>query len=108
MDNIISESEPVELPELNFGIPQSAEFVTERRQANFYPSGSSNYSPKDNKNIRFYISGDANQYLDLSSVRFFATIQNCRAGSGSFTSSKVGACMAIGFMKCQPCIMLWV
>ena len=27
MDNIISESEPVELPELNFGIPQSAEFV---------------------------------------------------------------------------------
>ena len=76
MDNIISESEPVELPELNFGIPQSAEFVTERRQANFYPSGSSNYSPKDNKNIRFYISGDANQYLDLSSVRLFATIEN--------------------------------
>ena len=76
MDNIISESEPVELPELNFGIPQSAEFVTERRQANFYPSGSSNYSPKDNKNIRFYISGDANQYLDLSSLRLFATIQN--------------------------------
>ena len=25
----------------------------------------------------------------------------CRAGSGSFTSSKVGACMEIGFMKCQ-------
>ena len=61
MDNIISESEQVELPELNFGIPQSAEFVVERRQAHFYPSGSSNYSPKDNKNIRFSISGDANQ-----------------------------------------------
>ena len=76
MDNIISESEPVELPELNFGIPQSAEFVTDRRQVNYSPSGSSIYSPKDNKNIRFYISGDMNQYLDLSSVRLFATIQN--------------------------------
>ena len=76
MDNIISESEPVELPELNFGIPQSAEFVTDRRQLNYFPSGSSIYSPKDNKNIRFYISGDMNQYLDLSSVRLFATIQN--------------------------------
>ena len=76
MDNIISESEPVELPELNFGIPQSAEFVTDRRQINYFPSGSSIYSPKDNKNIRFYISGDMNQYLDLSSVRLFATIQN--------------------------------
>ena len=76
MDNIISESEPVELPELNFGIPQSAEFVTDRRQVNYFPSGSSIYSPKDNKNIRFYISGDMNQYLDLSSVRLFATIQN--------------------------------
>ena len=76
MDNIISESEPAELPELNFGIPQSAEFVTDRRQVNYFPSGSSIYSPKDNKNIRFYISGDMNQYLDLSSVRLFATIQN--------------------------------
>ena len=84
MDNIISESEPVELPELNFGIPQSAEFVTERRQANFYPSGSFNYSPKDNKNIRFYISGDANQYLDLSSVRLFATIQNRNSDRAKF------------------------
>ena len=76
MENIISESEPVELPELNFGIPQSAEFVVDRRQVNYFPSGSSIYSPKDNKNIRFCISGDMNQYLDLSSVRLFATIQN--------------------------------
>ena len=43
MDNIISESEPVELPELNFGIPQSAEFVVDRRQVNYFPSGSSIY-----------------------------------------------------------------
>ena len=84
MDNIISESEPVELPELNFGIPQSAEFVTDRRQVNYFPSGSSVYSPKENKNIRFYISGDANQYLDLSSVRLFATIQNISDARAKF------------------------
>lgn len=77
MDNIIAESEDVQgIPELNYGIPQTAQFVTDRRQVNYFPSGSSVYSPKDNKNIRFYISGDANQYLDLSSVRLFATIQN--------------------------------
>ena len=28
------------------------------------------------KNIRFYISGEDNTYLDLSSVRLFATLQN--------------------------------
>ena len=49
MDNFIAESKDVEIPELNFGLPQ---------------------------NIRFYISGDANQYLDLSSVRLFATLEN--------------------------------
>ena len=29
-----------------------------------------------NKNIRFYISGDSNQYLDLSSIRLFGNIKN--------------------------------
>ena len=28
------------------------------------------------KNIRFYISGGSNQYLDLSSIRLFANIKN--------------------------------
>ena len=32
-----------------------------------------------NKQIRFLISGDDNQFLDLSSIRVFATLQNTDA-----------------------------
>eukprot|EP00438_Fugacium_kawagutii_P011312 Skav205067 [mRNA] locus=scaffold142:350785:354358:- [translate_table: standard] len=62
----------------------NAQFITDRRQVNYFPSGASIYSPKDNKNIRFYISGDANQYLDLSSVRLFATLQNRNGDRAKF------------------------
>eukprot|EP00438_Fugacium_kawagutii_P024635 Skav212835 [mRNA] locus=scaffold2466:221373:224323:+ [translate_table: standard] len=62
----------------------NAQFITDRRQVNYFPSGASIYSPRDNKNIRFYISGDANQYLDLSSVRLFATLQNRNGDRAKF------------------------
>eukprot|EP00438_Fugacium_kawagutii_P006517 Skav209110 [mRNA] locus=scaffold179:207051:209942:- [translate_table: standard] len=62
----------------------TAQFITDRRQVNYFPSGASIYSPKDNKNIRFYISGDANQYLDLSSLRLFATLQNRNGDRAKF------------------------
>ena len=84
MDNLVSEAQDVEIPELNFGLPATAQFVTERRQVNYFPSGSSIYSPRDNKNIRFYISGEANQYLDLGSVRLFATLQNRNGDRAKF------------------------
>ena len=77
MDNIIAESEDVMINNLNFGLPQTSQYITDRRFVNYFPSGSNVYAPNaGNKNIRFYISGDANQYLDLSSVRLFATLQN--------------------------------
>ena len=84
MDNLIAESQDVEIPELNFGLPQTAQFIVDRRQVNYFSSGSSNYSPRDNKNIRFYISGDTNQYLDLSSLRLFATLQNRNGDRAKF------------------------
>ena len=77
MDNITAESSDVMINQLNFGLPETAQYITDRRQVNYFPSGSNVYAPSaGNKNIRFYISGDANQYLDLSSVRLFATLQN--------------------------------
>jgi hypothetical protein len=77
MDNIISESSDVMINQLNFGLPQTSQYITDRRQVNYFPSGSNVYAPNaGNKNIRFYISGEANQYLDLSSVRLFAYLQN--------------------------------
>ena len=77
MDNIVAESEDIMINNLNFGLPQTSQYITDRRFVNYFPSGSNVYAPNaGNKNIRFYISGDANQYLDLSSVRLFATLQN--------------------------------
>ena len=40
MDNLVAESQDVEIPELNFGLPQTAQFVTDRRQVNYFPIGS--------------------------------------------------------------------
>ena len=77
MDNITAESSDVMINQLNFGLPETAQYITDRRFVNYFPSGSNVYAPNaGNKNIRFYISGDANQYLDLSSIRLFATLQN--------------------------------
>ena len=75
MDNVVAESEDVMINELNFGLPQTSQYITDRRQVNYFPSGSNVYaSNAGNKNIRFFISGDANSYLDLSSVRLCATL----------------------------------
>ena len=77
MDNVISEANDVMVNQLNFGLPETSQYITDRRFVNYFPSGSNVYAPNaGNKNIRFYISGDSNQYLDLSSVRLFATLQN--------------------------------
>ena len=77
MDNIVSESQDVTINQLNFGLPETSQYITDRRMVNYFPSGSNVYAPNaGNKNIRFYISGDANTYLDLSSVRLFAALQN--------------------------------
>ena len=71
MDNLVSESEDVMINQLNFGLPQTSQYITDRRFVNYFPSGSIVYAPNaGNKNIRFYLSGDANQYLDLSSVGY--------------------------------------
>ena len=78
MDTNISEANDTMINQLNFGLPETSQYITDRRFVNYFPSGSNIYSASGggNKNIRFYISGDSNQYLDLSSIRLFANIKN--------------------------------
>ena len=78
MDNIVSEAQDTMINQLNFGLPETSQYITDRRFVNYFPRGSNIYSASGggNKNIRFYISGDSNQYLDLSSIRLFANIKN--------------------------------
>ena len=77
MDNIIAESETTMINSLNVGLPETAQYITDRRHVNYFPSGSNVYNPNaGNKNIRFRISGEDNTYIDLSSIRLFANLQN--------------------------------
>ena len=77
MDNIIAESSDAMVNSLNFGLPATSQYVTSRNFAKFFPSGSNVYNPNaGNKNIRFNISADDNNYIALSSIRLFATLQN--------------------------------
>ena len=46
MDNLVAESQDVEIPELNFGLPQTAQFVTDRRQVNYFLVGLQSIHPK--------------------------------------------------------------
>ena len=77
MDNIIAESETTMINSLKFGLPETAQYITDRRHVNYFPSGSNVYNPNaGNTNIRFHISGEDNTYIDLSSIRLFANLQN--------------------------------
>ena len=77
MDNIVAESNDTMINSLNFGLPETSQYITDRRFVNYFPSGSNVYAPNaGNKNIRFYLSGDDNTYLDLSSIRVFSAVQN--------------------------------
>ena len=77
MDNIVAESNDEMINALNFGLPSTSQYITSRRFVNFFPSGSNIYSNVGgNNNIKFNISTDDNNYIDLSSIRVFATLQN--------------------------------
>ena len=91
MDNIVAESNDTMINSLNFGLPETSQYITDRRFVNYFPSGSNVYAPNaGNKNIRFYLSGDDNTYLDLSSIRVFATVQNTDTARAKFLRPLAG------------------
>eukprot|EP00438_Fugacium_kawagutii_P017838 Skav201727 [mRNA] locus=scaffold311:665528:668862:+ [translate_table: standard] len=69
----------------------TSQYITSRRFVNFFPSGSNVYAPNQgNKNIRFNLSADDNNYIDLSSIRVFATLQNTDADQKKFLRPLAG------------------
>eukprot|EP00438_Fugacium_kawagutii_P005784 Skav220136 [mRNA] locus=scaffold4510:111703:114411:+ [translate_table: standard] len=74
-----------------FDEQETSQYITSRRFVNFFPSGSNVYAPNQgNKNIRFNISADDNNYIDLSSIRVFATLQNTDANQEKFLRPLAG------------------
>ena len=77
MDNLVSESAEAQIDGLDYTLPTTSMAVTSRRFINVFPSGSNVYNATSgNKVIRFNMSADDNQFLDLSSVRMFAILEN--------------------------------
>ena len=91
MDNIVAESNDEMINALNFGLPSTSQYITSRRFVNFFPSGSNVYAPNQgNKNIRFNLSADDNNYIDLSSIRVFGTLQNTDGDQKKFLRPLAG------------------
>ena len=65
MEHIVSESNDEMINAFDFGLPSTSQYITSRRCVNFFPSGSNVYNANSgNKNIRFNISADDNNYID--------------------------------------------
>ena len=74
-DLIISSSEESLIDSLNFKLPTTSQYVTDRRLVRFYPSGASDFSPNGMRTARVLLSGDGG-WVDPSSLRIGFKLQN--------------------------------
>ena len=77
MDLVIAETQDNMINSLQFGLPESAAYITDRKQVHF-PSVSGNVfsSTNGNKYIKFVITGEDNNYIDMSSICLFFDLVN--------------------------------
>ena len=85
MDLVLAESQDNMINSLQFGLPESAAYVTDRKQVHF-PSVSGNIfsSSNGNKYLKFVITGEDNNYIDLSSVCLFFDVVNTSTTAGEY------------------------
>ena len=85
MDLVLAESNDNMINSLQFGLPESAAYVTDRKQVHF-PSVSGNIfsSSNGNKYLKFVITGEDNNYIDLSSVCLFFDVVNTSTTAGQY------------------------
>ena len=56
MDNVISEANDVMVNQLNFGLPETSQYITDRRFVNYFPSGSNVFAPNAGKPNTFTLA----------------------------------------------------
>ena len=85
MDLVLAESQDNMINSLQFGLPESAAYITDRKQVHF-PSVSGNIfsSSNGNKYLKFVITGEDNNYIDLSSVCLFFDVVNTSLTAGQY------------------------
>ena len=85
MDLVIAESSDNMINSLQFGLPESAAYITDRKQVHF-PSVSGNIfsASNGNKYLKFVITGEDNNYIDLSSVSLLFDLVNTDADANKY------------------------
>ena len=92
MDLVIAESNDNTINSLQFGLPESAAYITDRKQVHF-PSVSANVfsSNNGNKYIQFGMTGEDNNYIDMSSICLFFDVVNASTTADNFYDRLVRA-----------------
>ena len=67
MEHTLSGSEDALIESLTFNLPNSANFITDRRSVSFFPSNGNEFSPQGVKILRFMLT--ATDWLDVSTLR---------------------------------------
>ena len=85
MDLVLAESQDNMINSLQFGLPESSSYITDRKQVHF-PSVSGNIfsSSNGNKYLKFVITGEDNNDIDLSSVCLFFDVVNTSTTAGEY------------------------
>ena len=85
MDLVLAESQDNMINSLQFGLPESAAYITDRKQVHF-PSVSGNIfsSSNGNKYLKFVITGEDNNYIDMSSVCLLFDVVNTSTTAGQY------------------------
>jgi len=74
METHIQATEDALIDTLSFKLPNTANFINDRRSVTFYPAGSNDYGPRGVKVIKFMLTGT--DWLDPSTVRIQFTLNN--------------------------------
>ena len=74
MEHTLNASEDALIEPLTFNLPNSANFITDRRSVSFFPSNGNKFSPQGVKILRFMITGT--DWLDPSTLRVMFDLNN--------------------------------
>ena len=74
METHIQSVDDTLIESLSFKLPNSANFINDRRSVSFFPSGGNSYSPNGVKVIKFHLTGS--DWLDPSSLRIQFRLSN--------------------------------
>ena len=93
MDSLVAGAEEVLIDTLNFSLPKTAGYITERKFCAFQTEGSNAYSAvSGTKIIRFRLASEG--WLDPSTVRFFFDVVNTDGTPGTKKLRPIGKCHA--------------